>query len=141
MLIQVSGHTLLVSGYFDKRLERNQNLECDFPLISAALSLTNPLRPLKRDVSFAPTCPPPPSPQMRVEGTVLLSATCRHPPSPPLLSRVVFLRSFSYNIYTCRVQLLVFNKCILFHILYTIQTIIQPYHTPYHTVADSALQY
>jgi hypothetical protein len=32
-LIQVSGHTLLVSGYFDNRLERNPNLRRDFPLI------------------------------------------------------------------------------------------------------------
>jgi hypothetical protein len=32
MLIQVSGHTLLVSGYFDNRLERDSNLE-HVPLI------------------------------------------------------------------------------------------------------------
>jgi hypothetical protein len=32
-LIQVTGHTLLVSGYFDHRLEQNPNLERDFPLI------------------------------------------------------------------------------------------------------------
>ena len=33
MLIQVSDHTLLVSGYFDNRLKRNPNLRRDFPLI------------------------------------------------------------------------------------------------------------
>jgi hypothetical protein len=33
MLIQVSGHTILVSGYFDDRLEQNPNLRRDFPLI------------------------------------------------------------------------------------------------------------
>ena len=32
-LVRVSGHTLLVSGYFDNRLERNLNLKRDFPLI------------------------------------------------------------------------------------------------------------
>jgi len=32
-LIRVSGHTLLVSGYFDNRVERNANLKRDFPLI------------------------------------------------------------------------------------------------------------
>ena len=32
-LIQVSGYTLLVSGYFDKRVERNVNLQRHFPLI------------------------------------------------------------------------------------------------------------
>jgi hypothetical protein len=32
-LIQVSGHTILVSGYLDNRLERNPNLRRDFPLI------------------------------------------------------------------------------------------------------------
>ena len=32
-LIQVSDHTLLVSGYFDNRLEQNPNLRRDFPLI------------------------------------------------------------------------------------------------------------
>ena len=33
MLMQVSGHTILVSGYFDNRVERNPNLRRDFPLI------------------------------------------------------------------------------------------------------------
>ncbi|KAI0281928.1 hypothetical protein BC826DRAFT_1067064 [Russula brevipes] len=32
-LIQVHGHTLLVSGYFDERLEKNPNLKRDFPFI------------------------------------------------------------------------------------------------------------
>jgi len=32
-LIQVYGHTLLVSSYFDNRVEPNPNLERDFPLI------------------------------------------------------------------------------------------------------------
>ncbi len=32
-LIQFSGYTLLVSSYFDRRLERNPNLERDFRLI------------------------------------------------------------------------------------------------------------
>jgi hypothetical protein len=32
-LIRVSGHTLLVSGYFDNRVGRNVNLKHDFPLI------------------------------------------------------------------------------------------------------------
>ena len=32
-LIWVSGHALLVSGYFDERIERNANLKRDFPLI------------------------------------------------------------------------------------------------------------
>ena len=32
-LIQVSGHTLLVSAYFDDRVEPNPNLRRDFPLI------------------------------------------------------------------------------------------------------------
>ena len=32
-LIQVSGYTLLVSGYFDNRVERNVNLQRHFPLI------------------------------------------------------------------------------------------------------------
>ena len=32
-LIEVSGYTLLVSGYFDDRLEPNPNLRRDFPLI------------------------------------------------------------------------------------------------------------
>ena len=32
-LIRVSGYTLLVSGYFDNRVERNVNLQRDFPLI------------------------------------------------------------------------------------------------------------
>ena len=32
-LIRASGHTLLVSGYFDTRVERNVNLKRDFPLI------------------------------------------------------------------------------------------------------------
>ena len=32
-LIQVSGFTLLVSSYFDSRVERNVNLQCHFPLI------------------------------------------------------------------------------------------------------------
>ena len=31
--LKVSGHTLLVSGYFDDRLEPNPNLRRDFPLI------------------------------------------------------------------------------------------------------------
>ena len=32
-LIEVSGHTLLVSAYFDDRVEINPNLRRDFPLI------------------------------------------------------------------------------------------------------------
>jgi len=32
-LIRVSGHTLLVSGYFDNHVEQNANLKRDFPLI------------------------------------------------------------------------------------------------------------
>jgi len=32
-LIQVHGHTLLVLGYFDERLEKNPNLKRDFPFI------------------------------------------------------------------------------------------------------------
>lgn len=32
-LIRVSGHTLLVSSYFDKRAQRNPNLKRDFPRI------------------------------------------------------------------------------------------------------------
>jgi hypothetical protein len=32
-LIEISGHTLLVSAYYDDRLEPNQNLTRDFPLI------------------------------------------------------------------------------------------------------------
>jgi len=33
MLIEISDHTLLVSSYFDRCLERNPNLERDFPII------------------------------------------------------------------------------------------------------------
>ena len=32
-LIKISGHTLLVTGYYDARLETNPNLERNFPLI------------------------------------------------------------------------------------------------------------
>ena len=32
-LIEISGHTLLVSGYYDDCLEPNPNLRRDFPLI------------------------------------------------------------------------------------------------------------
>ena len=32
-LVEVSGHTILVSSYFDDRIEPNQNVMRDFPLI------------------------------------------------------------------------------------------------------------
>ena len=32
-LVEVSGHTILVSSYFDDRVEPNPNLTRDFPLI------------------------------------------------------------------------------------------------------------
>ena len=32
-LVKISGHTLLVTGYYDARLEPNPNLGRDFPLI------------------------------------------------------------------------------------------------------------
>ena len=52
-LIQVLGYTLLVSGYFDNRLERNPNLERDFPTTSPSSPLLTLAPPLSHGALHA----------------------------------------------------------------------------------------